>query len=81
MLYSEAGCCHKVSEFVSVIHKPSKRIDCKKRANGPGHAKTCLVPYAKNKGADQHAHPRSLISICVVRCLDSIICILALSKV
>ena len=23
---------------------------------GPGHAKTCLMPYANNKGADQPAH-------------------------
>ena len=28
----------------------------------PGHAKTCLMPYTNNKGADQPAHPRSLIS-------------------
>ena len=49
--------------------------------NGPGHAKTCLMPYANNKGADQPAHPRSLISTFVVRCLDSMICILAISKV
>ena len=48
---------------------------------GPGHAKTCLMPYANNKGADQPAHPRSLISTFVVRCLDSMICILAISKV
>ena len=48
---------------------------------GPGHAKTCLKPYANNKGADQPAHPRSLISTFVVRCLDSMICILAISKV
>ena len=32
-----------------------------------------VLPYANNKGADQHAHPRSLISAFVVRCLDSII--------
>ena len=39
--------------------------------------------YANNKGADQHAHPRSLIRAFVVRCLDSIISIhvLALSKI
>ena len=43
---------------------------------GPGHAKTCLMPYANNKGADQPAHPRSLISAFVVRCLDSMICVL-----
>ena len=40
---------------------------------GPGHAKTCLMPYANNKGADQLAHPRSMISIFVFRCLDSLI--------
>ena len=33
----------------------------------------CLKSYANNKGADQPAHPRSLISAFVVRCLDSII--------
>ena len=37
--------------------------------------------YMNNKGADQPAHPRSLISTFVVRFLDSMICILALSKV
>ena len=31
------------------------------------------LPYANNKGADQPAHPRSLISAFVVRCLDNII--------
>ena len=37
-----------------------------------GHEKMCLMPYANNKDADQPAHPRSLISVFVVRCLDSI---------
>ena len=41
----------------------------------------CLIVYANNKGADQPAHPRSLISTFVVRYLDSMICMLALSKV
>ena len=54
---------------------------CHKTVYGPGHAKTYLMPYANNKGADQPAHPRSLISTFVVRCLDSMICILAISKV
>ena len=31
------------------------------------------MPYVNNKGADQPAHRRSLISTFVVRCLDSII--------
>ena len=39
----------------------------------PGHEKMCLMLYANNKGADQPAHPRSLIRAFVVRCLDSII--------
>ena len=37
----------------------------------PGHATMCLMPYANNKGADQPAHPRSLISAFVVRSLDN----------
>ena len=49
-------------------------------AIGPGHAKTCLTPYANNKGADQPAHQRSLISTFIFRCLGSMICILAISK-
>ena len=32
-----------------------------------------FMPYANNKGTDQPAHQRSLISTFVVRCLDSII--------
>ena len=39
----------------------------------PGHEKMCLMSYANNKGADQSAHPRTLISAFFVRCLDSII--------
>ena len=39
----------------------------------PGHEKMCLMSYANNNGADQPAHPRSLISAFIVRCLDSII--------
>ena len=31
------------------------------------------MPYVNDKGADQPAHPRSLISAFVVHCLDSII--------
>ena len=33
---------------------------------------TLFYPYTKNKGVDQPAHPRSLISTFVVRNLDSI---------
>ena len=39
------------------------------------------MPYANNKGADQPAHPRSLISAFVVRCLDSIIHLVSISEI
>ena len=39
------------------------------------------MPYANNKSAYQPAHPHSLISVFVVRWLDSIIPKLAKSKV
>ena len=35
--------------------------------NGPRRKKTCLRGFANNKGADQHAHPRRLISAIVIR--------------
>ena len=45
------------------------------------HEKTCLMPNANNKGADQHAHLRSLVSTFVVRCRrDNIIPIVVISK-
>ena len=36
------------------------------------------MPYANNKGADQTAHPRSLISAFVVRYKDSIISLVSI---
>ena len=38
----------------------------------PGHEKTCLMPYANNKGADQQI---------VVRCLDSIISLDSIAEI
>ena len=40
---------------------------------GPRREKTCLRGVGDNKGADQPAHPRSLISACVARLFESII--------
>ena len=40
-----------------------------------------FLPYANNKGADQPAHPRSLISAFVIRCLDSIISVVSICKI
>ena len=49
--------------------------------NEPGHEKTCIMSYANNKGADQPAHPRSLISAFVVRCLDSVMSLVSVTKI
>ena len=47
----------------------------------PGHEKMRLMSFANNKGADQPAHPRSRISIFVVRCLDSIISLDSIAEI
>ena len=39
------------------------------------------MPYVTNKGADQPAHPGSLIRALVVHCLDSIIPLVSISKI
>ena len=47
----------------------------------PGREKMCLMSYANNKGADRTAHPRSLISAFVVRCLDSLISLDSIAEI
>ena len=42
--------------------------------DGPRREKTCLRGFVNNTGADQPAHPRSLISAFVIGFLKSIIC-------
>ena len=49
--------------------------------NEPGQEKMCLMSYANNKGADQPAHPHSLISAFVVRCLDSVMSLVSATKI
>ena len=49
--------------------------------NEPDHEKMCLMSYANNKGADQPAHPHSLISVFVVRCLDSVMSLVSVTKI
>ena len=39
------------------------------------------MSYANNKGADQTAHPRSLISAVIVHCLDSIISLDSIAEI
>ena len=43
-------------------------------------AKSVFKPYANNKDTDQPAHPRSLISVFVVRCRDSLTLIVAIPE-
>ena len=39
------------------------------------------MSYANNKGTDQPAHPRSLISAFVVCCLDSVTSLVSVTKI
>ena len=39
------------------------------------------MTYANNKDADQPAHPRSLISVFLSRCLDSVMPLLTISEI
>ena len=48
---------------------------------GPCWENTCLPGFANNKGADQPAHPRSLISAFVIHFLESTICKLVTDKI
>ena len=52
-----------------------------KQSNGPSRYKTGLRGFANNTGADQPAHPRSLISAFVIRILESIIYKLATGEI
>ena len=58
-----------------------KREIKKKILIGPRREKTCLRGVANNTGADQPAHPRSLISAFVIRVLKSTISKLASSEI
>ena len=49
--------------------------------SGPRREKTCSRGIANNKGADQPAYPRSLISAFVNHLLESIISRLATSEI
>ena len=39
------------------------------------------MPYANNKDTDQPVHPHSLVSACIISCLDRIRPIVALSEI
>ena len=56
-------------------------VSATEEVNGPRREKTCLREFANNKGADQPAHPRSLISAFAVRFLEMFIYKLATSDI
>ena len=62
---------------------PAKVVEFVVLSYEPGHEKMCLMSYVNNKVADQPAHPRSLISTFIVRCLDtcSIISLDSIAKI
>ena len=73
-----ARCSHLISVlFITVI---TSLGDDRIGLYGPGRAKTCLMSYANNEGADQPEHPRCLISAFVVRSVDSIISVSSRSE-
>ena len=65
------------------VSQSGRAVDCLSIdiISEPGHEEMCLMSYANNKGADQPAHPRSLISAFVVRCLDSIISLDSIAEI
>ena len=86
--FQERICSEFFTQIVGVQRCAIKRIEiyCD-MANpfcdtfGPRREKTCLWRFANNKGADQPAHPRSLISAFLIRLLESIISRLATSEI
>ena len=76
-------CFLNVRTLMKELKKKKIVFSTKKRQqkDEPGHEKMCLMSYANNKGADQPAHPRSLISAFVVRCLDSMITLDSITEI
>ena len=69
--------CLPISHSCDISHK---RVKAMLTISGEKKAmRKPFMPYANNKGADQPAHPRSLISAFVVRCLDSVIPLVSIS--
>ena len=73
----------EVKVFLKDRHVDCVRVDgaSDEGPSGPRREKTCLLWFANNKGADQPAHPRSLINAFVIRFLESNICKLATGKI
>ena len=71
----------RVTCFVSFYFLTDTRTCSVQPLFEPRHEKTCSYHMRIKKGTDQPARPRSLISAFVVRFLDSIISIDAISEI
>ena len=67
--------------FPKVILLMNSLLNFRLDKNEPGHEKTYLMSYANNKGTDQPAHSRSMISAFVVRCQDRMIPLVYISEI
>ena len=79
------GCCSNIYSISTcgfqLCFITNKQYLCKQETKEPGHEETCLMLYANNKGVDQPAHPRSLMSVFIVRCLDSVTSLVSVTKI
>ena len=73
--------CYILHDMFLYLSKQGKRCVDAQAINGPRREKTCLRRFANNKGSDQPAHPRSLISAFVIHCLESTISKLTTSEI
>ena len=74
-MFSQNSCSVlELQWFSCVIHVEIKLIWATSWEN-------LFIPYANNKDADRPAHPHSLISTFIVRCLDSIISLVSISEI
>ena len=64
-----------------MLNKKYIVLYCIKPSIGPRREKPCLRGFANTTGADQPAHPRSLISDFVIRFVESVICKLATGEI
>ena len=72
---------NSLSKYLIGFNRNVEKIFNKFPIIGPRREKTCLRGFANNTGADQPAHPRSLISAFVIRLMKSIICKLAIGEI
>ena len=56
--------------YIERDHKVKQRVSNVRTVTWATSWENLFQPYENNKGADQPAHPRSLISAFVVRCLE-----------